>query len=97
MSKRAVSATAPSSPANGIRYDLERVTHAAPFEYRGQILRKDADACTVSASIAATGDVTVQMPTDAAQNGKVRLFLRAVWKESEGAPPLFVRRWRDKK
>jgi hypothetical protein len=97
MSKRAVSATAPSSPAHGVRYDLERVTHVAPFEYRGHILSTGTEACSVAAFIAATGDVTVHLPTDPEQNGRVRLFLRAVWKESEGAPPLFVRRWRDKK
>jgi hypothetical protein len=97
MSKRAVAATLPSSPTHGVRYDLERVTHTAPFEYRGQILSAGAEACTVLASIGASGEVAVHLPTEAEQNGRVRLFLRAVWKESEGAPPLFVRRWRDKK
>jgi hypothetical protein len=81
----------------GIRYELVRKTHSAPFRYEGSV-RTDAGPRAIGAQIAADGTVTVDPtgdPRDPRLEDRVRLFLRSVWKESEGKPPTFVRRWRE--
>jgi hypothetical protein len=81
----------------GVRYELARKTHSAPFHYEGSV-ETEAGTVAIRAQIDADGAVTVEAtpdPRDLRLEERVRLFLRSVWKESEGKPPTFVRRWRE--
>jgi hypothetical protein len=79
----------------GVRYELTRRTHSAPFRYEGTV-QTEAGTVAISAQIEADGAVSVDSASgDARLLERVRLFLRSVWKESEGKPPTFVRRWRE--
>jgi hypothetical protein len=82
--------------AMGVRYELARKTHSAPFRYEGTVAT-ETGTTVIAAQIDAEGSVTVDLsePRDARIEERVRLFLRSVWKESEGQPPTFVRRWRE--
>jgi hypothetical protein len=78
----------------GVRYDLTRKTHAAPFRYEGTATL-ESGVREIVAHIDATGAVSVEDLGDEGLQERVRLFLRSVWKDSEGDPPAFVRRWRE--
>lgn len=82
----------------GIRYELTRKRHTAPFLYEGTVTSEE-QLWQVSAEISEGGIVHATVHSESGPQPhleeRVRLFLRAVWKDSEGNPPTFVRRWRD--
>jgi hypothetical protein len=87
-------------PEEGIRFDLERTTAAAPWVYVGSAFTNDVEH-RVEASVDAAGAVAIvdeaTLPKEVAQ--RVTMLLRTTWKravsERADAPlPRRLHRWR---
>ena len=86
-------------PESGVRISVERASASvAPWRYEGTAATPEAEFA-VTATIDAAGEVKVTVPPDAPGDlaEKVRLILRAVYKQKDKgdrAPARKIVRWR---
>jgi hypothetical protein len=88
-----------SFPETGVRIEVERaVSPVPPWCYRGHAVLPDA-RFAITATVSATGEVTVDVPPDAPEGvaDRARLILRAAYKhgaKDAAPPPRRIVRWR---
>jgi hypothetical protein len=86
-------------PETGVRIELERPLEGGPpWRYDGQAVTP-TQRFDVAVVVSLDGDVAVELPEDAPEGlaARVRLVLRAAWKNAEQerpAPPRRIVRWR---
>ena len=92
-------------PESGVRISVERASTAAaspgPWRYEGTAATPEAEF-PITATIDASGEVKVAVPSNAPGDlaEKIRLILRAVYKQKDGderAPARKIVRWRAEK